>query len=102
MRSDYKTRLKAIAFISLGIASLTTMSLILVTAATFIVWVCMCIYNRKIANLAVLACSLLGVVYQLIFYILMSMLIYDMKNLGPKQNYFKFRGRNNWWLKWFG
>ena len=95
-----KHKIMPLMMVSLGAASLTTMAALLITLAVILVWLVMGIYLRKIADLRYLIASLFGVIYLVIFYVLMSTLISDMQSY--EKSFFK-RGRNiNWWYKWFG
>ncbi len=88
------------ALFSLGACSLTTMSALLITVAAVGTWICLSIYKRKIQSIRYFISSMIGVLFLIVFYILMSMLIHDMTN--TENNYF-IRGRDiNWWYKWFG
>ena len=95
-----KHKVMPLIMVSLGAASLTTMSALLITIAAVSAWIAMSIYNRKIVDLRYLIASLFGVIFLAVFYILMSRLMADMKN---HENQFFKRGRDiNWWYKWFG
>lgn len=95
-----KGRVLPIALISLGTCSLTSMAVIMVTASVVSIWLIMCIYYRKISGIRYLVASLVGPLFLIIFYKLMSMLISDMHSV--ENQYFR-RGRDiNWWYKWFG
>ena len=96
-----KHKVISLAMISLGAASLTTMSALLITITVVSAWLAMSIYNRKIVDLRYLISSLFGVIYLVVFYTLMSALIKDMHR-ADGEVFFK-RGRDiNWWYKWFG
>lgn len=96
-----KHKVISLAMISLGAASLTTMSALLITITVVSAWIAMSIYNRKIVDLRYLISSLFGVIYLVVFYTLMSALIKDMHR-ADGEVFFK-RGRDiNWWYKWFG
>ena len=96
-----KHKVISLAMISLGAASLTTMSALLITITAVSAWIATSIYNRKIVDLRYLISSLFGVIYLVIFYTLMSALIKDMHR-ADGDVFFK-RGRDiNWWYKWFG
>lgn len=89
-----------IAMVSLGICSLTTMSMILIGVASAVIFVVMSIYNRKIASIRYLIASMIGPCLQFTFYILISWLLADMKGGWPQHF---TRGRHiNWWYRWFG
>lgn len=93
-------KLMGIIMVSLGAASLTTMSALLLSIASVSVWIAMSLYNRRIVDLRYLIASLLGVIYLMIFYLLMSILIDDMQS--DNKTFFK-RGKDiNWWYRWFG
>ena len=90
----------ALAMFSLGACSLTTMSILLITAASLSIWVCMCIYKRRIFGIKTLIASVFGVIYLLLFYTLVTLLINDMED---SESVLFQRGRDiNWWYKWFG
>ncbi len=93
------SKLISIALFSLGSCSLTTMSALLVTATAVAVWLCMSIYNRKPWGIRYLIASLFGVLYLLIFFLLMRALLNDMKH---GSNIFNRSRSTNWWYKWFG
>lgn len=93
-------KVMGIIMVSLGAASLTTMSALLLSIASVSVWIAMSLYNRKIVDLRYLIASLFGVIYLMIFYLLMSILIDDMQS--DNKTFFK-RGKDiNWWYRWFG
>ena len=95
-----KYKIKPLIMVSLGAASLTTMAALLLTLDVVLVWIVMGVYLRKIADVRYLLASLFGVIYLVIFYVLMSTLISDMQSY--EKSFFK-RGRSiNWWYKWFG
>ncbi len=98
--SEENRKTEPLAFLSLGICSLTTMSALLVTATALATWISMCVCKKKVFGWKRLCASLIGVVFLLILYTLMSLLFYDMQTAG---NVFFRRGRDiNWWYKWFG
>lgn len=98
--SEENRKTVPLAFLSLGICSLTTMSALLVTATALAIWISMCVCKKKVFGWRRLCASLIGVVFLLILYTLMSLLFYDMQTAG---NVFFRRGRDiNWWYKWFG
>lgn len=86
--------------LSLGASSLTTMSMLLIGTTAVLVWIMMSIYQRKPYGFRYLFASMIGPVFQIVFYQLTVMLLADMQNI--ENTYFK-RGRDiNWWYKWFG
>ncbi len=96
-----KHKVMPLIMVSLGAASLTTMSALLLTIAAVSAWIAMSIYNRKIVDLRYLIASLFGVIFLAIFYTLMSALIKDMHRADGDATF--RRGRDiNWWYKWFG
>ena len=61
--------------VSLGASSLTTMSLLLVSLITVLMWFTMSIYHRKPYGLRYLICGMLGPGFQMIFYTLITLLL---------------------------
>ena len=93
-------KLLPLALVSLGISSLSSMSLVLLPILSLGIFCLMCIYNRRIYGMRYLLASLFGCIYIYVFYRLMTMLLSDMSGGSPK--YFT-RGRDtNWWYRWFG
>lgn len=95
---DAKNILPIVAF-SLGVASLTTMSMLMLSLTALLMWLIMGIYKRKPASFRYLLASMAGPLFQIFFYNMINLLFKDM--LGYVR-VFK-RGRDiSWWYKWFG
>lgn len=88
-----------IAAISIGSSSLTSLSVLFVPILTVLIWMMMCVYNRRIYGIKYLIASLIGPIYVVVFYSLIWMLQYDMQ--GHENKFFRFRRRSEWWLQWF-
>ena len=100
----YKKEIKTayvlpIAAISLGACSLTSLAEMLLPIFMLIIWIVMCIYNRKIYGIRYLLASLVGPAYVGLFYIFIRLLQLDMQSGGDK--FFKKRIEKQWILKWF-
>jgi hypothetical protein len=100
----YKKEIKTayvlpIAAISLGASSLTSLAEMLLPIFMLIIWIVMCIYNRKIYGIRYLLASLVGPAYVGLFYIFIRLLQLDMQSGGEK--FFKKRIEKQWILKWF-
>ena len=86
--------------VSLGACSLTSMSMLLVSLVSVLVFIIMCIYNRRIYGVRYLLMSMIPPMLQLFFYTMISWLLADMRGYTPKHF---IRGKDiNWWYKWFG
>lgn len=94
-------RVIPLALTSLGICSLSSMSMVLIPCLCFGIWFVMCIYHRRIYGLRYLIASLFGCMYLYGFYVLIRMLLSDMT--ANNQTQFFIRGKDiNWWYRWFG
>ena len=84
-----RENLLPLAAVSLGICSLTSQSLLFIVPIAVFSWAMMCVYHRKIYAIRYLLASLVGPLYLVIFYALISMLQYDMQMHEFK--FFRFR-----------
>ncbi len=98
-KDDKKGYFLPILATSLGMCSLTSLSLMVVPVEAVFIWVVMCIYKRKLQSVSCLIASLIGPLYVGVFYAMIWMLQQDMQSNGFK--YFKFRTTTNRWEKWF-
>ncbi|MCR4695262.1 MAG: hypothetical protein K5773_08095 [Pseudobutyrivibrio sp.] len=95
------SRTVAIAAISLGACSLTTMATPMIGLLAGAAYIVACIHKRGFASFRYLIASVFGPVFQAIFLMLITWLLEDMSGNWPK--HFPNRGRDNsWWYKWFG
>lgn len=95
------SRLIPLALTSLGISSLSSMSMVLMPCLCFGIWFVMCIYHKRIYGLRYLIASLFGCIYLYGFYVLMRMLLSDM-TANSHTKYFTRGKEINWWYRWFG
>ena len=93
------TRLLPIIAISLGACSLSSMAILMVSVATVSVWICSCIYHKRIYAIRYLLASFVGVLFILILYAYFLMLEHDMSGQSEFK-FFKNRNTENWWYKW--
>ena len=84
--------------VSLGMSSLTSLSIMFVPTVAFFMFIMMCIYHKKIIGIRYLIAGMAGPLYLAIFYTMIWMLQSDMKSTDFK--FFKFRKSTHWWKKW--
>lgn len=93
-------RMFNMAFVSVGICSLSSMAMVFVPFLVGTIWLVMCIYQKRIYGIRYLLGSMFGCIYLYAFYILMSMLLSDMSGGWPQ--HFTRGYEVNWWYRWFG
>ena len=92
----------SIAFVSLGLCSLTTMSIPMVGIIGLLTFVAMSIYKRKPVGVRYLLASMVGPLFQSVFYVLLKWLLEDMRSIGTYQHFPDRITKQVWWHKWFG
>jgi len=92
-------KMLSIIAISLGASSFTSLATMFIPIVAGLVFIIMCIYNKRIYGIRYLLASLIGPLYQVIFYAFVWMIQQDMQNQDFK--YIKFRDYSDGWKAWF-